>query len=143
MTQPIPAGSLSGKTALVTGSSRGIGADTATYFAQAGANVVINFRNKAPRAEKLAAELRGLGVDVLAVCAGAIRTPGYQARAGVREAPGTLDAAAVAAATLRALGRGPRVIPGWLNRIASWILGRMLPRRVAIAIMASSTEGLS
>lgn len=94
-------------------------------------------------AEGLWAELRGLGVDVLAVCAGAIRTPGYQARAGVREAPGTLDAADVAAATLRALGRGPRVIPGWLNRVASWILGRMLPRRVAIAIMASSTEGLS
>lgn len=67
MTQPIPAGSLSGKTALVTGSSRGIGADTATYFAQAGANVVINFRNKAPRAEKLATQLRELGVEVLVV----------------------------------------------------------------------------
>ena len=64
---PLPAGSLSGRTALVTGSSRGIGADTARYFAQAGANVVINFRNKAPRAEKLAAGLREFGVDVLVV----------------------------------------------------------------------------
>jgi NAD(P)-dependent dehydrogenase (short-subunit alcohol dehydrogenase family) len=64
---PLAPASLSGKTALVTGSSRGIGADTVRYFAQAGANVVINFRNKAPRAEKLAAELRGLGVDVLVV----------------------------------------------------------------------------
>ena len=51
----------------MTGSSRGIGADTARYLAQAGANVVINFRNKAPRAEKLATELRGLGVEVLVV----------------------------------------------------------------------------
>jgi len=51
----------------VTGSSRGIGADTVRYLAQAGANVVINFRNKAPRAEKLAAELRELGVEVLVV----------------------------------------------------------------------------
>jgi short-subunit dehydrogenase len=67
MSQPIPAGSLSGRTALVTGSSRGIGADTVTYLAQAGANVVINFRNKAPRAEKLAAQLRELGVEVLVV----------------------------------------------------------------------------
>ncbi|OAH51511.1 SDR family oxidoreductase [Microbacterium oleivorans] len=67
MSQPVPAASLTGKTALVTGSSRGIGADTARYLAQAGANVVINFRNKAPRAEKLATELRGLGVDVLTV----------------------------------------------------------------------------
>ncbi|MCM3696752.1 SDR family oxidoreductase [Microbacterium oleivorans] len=67
MSQPVPAASLTGKTALVTGSSRGIGADTARYLAQAGANVVINFRNKAPRAEKLATELRALGVDVLTV----------------------------------------------------------------------------
>jgi enoyl-[acyl-carrier protein] reductase III len=64
---PLAPGSLAGKTALVTGSSRGIGADTVRYFAQAGANVVINFRNKAPRAEKLAAELRELGVGALVV----------------------------------------------------------------------------
>ena len=51
---PIPAGALSGRTALVTGSSRGIGADTARDRAQGGANVVIKNRNKAPPAEKLA-----------------------------------------------------------------------------------------
>ena len=67
MSQILPAGSLSGKTALVTGSSRGIGADTVRYLAEAGANVVINFRNKAPRAEKLATQLRELGVEVLVV----------------------------------------------------------------------------
>ncbi|PVW06721.1 short chain dehydrogenase [Microbacterium sp. Gd 4-13] len=67
MSQPLAAGSLQGKTALVTGSSRGIGADTVRYLAEAGADVVINFRNKAPRAEKLAAELRELGVRVLVV----------------------------------------------------------------------------
>ncbi len=67
MSQILPAGSLSGKPALVTGSSRGIGADTVRYFAEAGANVVINFRNKAPRAEKLATQLRELGVEVLVV----------------------------------------------------------------------------
>ena len=64
---PLAPGSLSGKTALVTGSSRGIGADTVRYFAQAGADVVINYRNKAPRAEKLGAELRELGVQVLVI----------------------------------------------------------------------------
>jgi NAD(P)-dependent dehydrogenase (short-subunit alcohol dehydrogenase family) len=51
----------------VTGSSRGIGADTARFLAEAGANVVINYRNKAPRAEKLGAQLRELGVEVLVV----------------------------------------------------------------------------
>jgi len=67
MTQVLPAGSLDGKVALVTGSSRGIGADTVRYLAEAGADVVINFRNKAPRAEKLANELRALGRRALVV----------------------------------------------------------------------------
>lgn len=67
MTDVLPAGSLAGKVALVTGSSRGIGADTVRYFAEAGADVVINFRNKAPRAEKLASQLRELGVRALVV----------------------------------------------------------------------------
>ncbi|KTR86560.1 SDR family oxidoreductase [Leucobacter chromiiresistens] len=65
MTQILEPGSLAGRRALVTGSSRGVGADTARYFAQAGADVVVNFRNKAPRAEKLAAEFRDLGVRAL------------------------------------------------------------------------------
>lgn len=67
MSQTLPAESLTGKVALVTGSSRGIGADTIRYFAEAGADVVINFRNKAPRAEKLAAEVRALGRRALVV----------------------------------------------------------------------------
>lgn len=67
MSEVLPAGSLAGKVALVTGSSRGIGADTVRYFAEAGADVVINFRNKAPRAQKLAAQLRELGVRALVV----------------------------------------------------------------------------
>lgn len=65
MSHVLEAGSLSGRRALVTGSSRGIGAETVRVFAEAGADVVINFRNKAPRAEKLATELRELGVRAL------------------------------------------------------------------------------
>jgi NAD(P)-dependent dehydrogenase (short-subunit alcohol dehydrogenase family) len=65
VTQILEPGTLSGRRALVTGSSRGIGADTVRYFAEAGADVVVNFRNKAPRAEKLAAQLRELGVRAL------------------------------------------------------------------------------
>ncbi len=93
-------------------------------------------------AEGLWHELRAGGVDVLVSCAGAIRTPGYVAAGGGR-VPGLLEAAEVAEATLRAIGRGPRVIPGATNRIAAWILARLLPRRWAIAIMASSTRSLS
>lgn len=67
MAQILPPASLSGKTVLVTGSSRGVGADTIRYFAEAGANVVINYRNKAARAEKLAAEVAELGVETLVI----------------------------------------------------------------------------
>lgn len=92
MTQPIPAGTLTGRTALVTGSSRGIGADTARYLAEGGANVVINFRNKAPRAEKLAAQLRELGVEVLVVGADLTDAASVAAMmAAVEETFGSLD----------------------------------------------------
>ena len=67
MTNPLPAGSLDGIRALVTGSSRGIGADTVSYFAAAGASVVINYRNKAARAEKLVASIVAAGGVACAV----------------------------------------------------------------------------
>lgn len=51
----------------MTGSSRGIGADTVTYFSQAGARVVINYRNKEARALKLVAQLEQNGGEAIAV----------------------------------------------------------------------------
>ncbi|MFO7690132.1 MAG: SDR family oxidoreductase [Cryobacterium sp.] len=69
MSNPLAAGSLEGKRVLVTGSSRGIGADTVAYFAQAGARVVINYRNKAARAEKLARTIRDAGGTAITVAA--------------------------------------------------------------------------
>jgi NAD(P)-dependent dehydrogenase (short-subunit alcohol dehydrogenase family) len=89
---PLQSGSLAGKTALVTGSSRGIGADTVKYFAAAGANVVINYRAKAPRAAKLVAEIEAAGGHALAV--GADLTDPTSVRAmmdAARERFGTLD----------------------------------------------------
>jgi NAD(P)-dependent dehydrogenase (short-subunit alcohol dehydrogenase family) len=67
VTNPLASGSLDGKRALVTGSSRGIGADTAQYLAEAGASVVINYRNKEARAVKLADAIREQGGTALVV----------------------------------------------------------------------------
>lgn len=67
MTNPLPAGSLDGLRALVTGSSRGIGADTATYFAEAGAHVAINYRNKEARAAKLVDKIIEAGGSAIAI----------------------------------------------------------------------------
>lgn len=58
---------LQGKTIVVTGSSRGVGADTAQILAEAGANVVINYRSKAPRAEKIVAAITEKGGSAIAV----------------------------------------------------------------------------
>lgn len=88
-------------------------------------------------AESLWSELRPHGVDVVACVAGAVRTPGY-AVALDRDAPGTLDPEAVAEAALGALGRGPVVVPGATNRVASFVMRRLLPRRAAIRIMDRS-----
>ena len=63
----LPAGSLAGKRALITGSSRGIGADTAKYLAAAGARVAINYRNKEVRALKLIAEITDAGGEAIAI----------------------------------------------------------------------------
>jgi NAD(P)-dependent dehydrogenase (short-subunit alcohol dehydrogenase family) len=64
---PLKPGELAGKRVLVTGSSRGIGADTVTYFAEAGARVVVNYRNKEARALKLVAALEANGGEAIAI----------------------------------------------------------------------------
>lgn len=50
---------LAGKTALVTGGSRGIGRETSLRLAQAGAQVVINYNKSRDEAEKLKDEIAG------------------------------------------------------------------------------------
>ncbi len=105
----------------------------AVYAASKAFNIVL--------AESLWAELAPSGVDVLASCPGAVRTPGYL-KTTDKEAPGTLDALDVAARTLDALGSGPTYVPGAVNKMARFFLGRLLPRGTAVGIMQSNTAGL-
>ena len=60
-------GALEGKSAIVTGSSRGIGADVAKNLAAEGASVVINYRQKAPRANKVVTQIEEAGGRAVAV----------------------------------------------------------------------------
>ncbi|EGQ26869.1 SDR family oxidoreductase [Mammaliicoccus sciuri] len=57
---------LTGKTAIVTGGARGLGAQIAEAFAEAGANVVICSRN-AEACDEMSKKLKGMGVDSIAL----------------------------------------------------------------------------
>jgi 3-oxoacyl-[acyl-carrier protein] reductase len=54
-------GKLAGKTAVVTGASKGIGAGIAKAFGKEGANVVVNYARGKEDAEKVAAEIQKAG----------------------------------------------------------------------------------
>ncbi len=58
---------LDGKLALVTGGSRGIGAAVAVALAEAGADVVVNFRARSEDAKKVCTTVQKLGRRTLAV----------------------------------------------------------------------------
>jgi NAD(P)-dependent dehydrogenase (short-subunit alcohol dehydrogenase family) len=58
---------LADKLSLVTGASRGIGAATAVKLAEAGSDIVLNYRSKGARAEEVAARIAALGRRAIAV----------------------------------------------------------------------------
>lgn len=93
-------------------------------------------------AESLWYELRPFGIDVVACCAGAMPTPGY-ARTFGRDVPGMLAPTEAARQTLDRLGRGPRVVPGRVNRLAAQLMGRAVPRKTAIRFIARDTKHLT
>ena len=85
-------GLLDNKTAIVTGSSRGIGADVAKILAGQGAAVVVNYRQKAPRANKVVQGIEADGGRAVAVGADLTTQEGVQALASAAmENFGSLD----------------------------------------------------
>ena len=58
---------LSGKTAIVTGGTRGIGAEIVRTLARQGADVALNYRKSADEAERMVSELEAMGRKGLAV----------------------------------------------------------------------------
>lgn len=107
----------------------------ATYAASKAFNMIF--------AEGLWNELKNSGVDVLATVAGAVATPGYLTAQSPKGAPGTLRPNQVVEEALNALGKGPTIIPGRMNRLARFFMVRLLPRKTAISIMATNTKDLT
>lgn len=96
-------------------------------------------------AESLWAELRPQGVDVIASCAGPVRTPTY-----LQDSPRhprwltvpEMDCTPVVSETLRAIGRKPVVVPGLVNKITSFLVTRLLPRRTAVGLTSAGTRAM-
>ncbi|MCL2065871.1 MAG: SDR family NAD(P)-dependent oxidoreductase [Treponema sp.] len=94
-------------------------------------------------AEGLWKELKVHGIDVVGCCAGAILTPGYRQAEKSKTAPGAMAARDVAEQALQALGKGPVIVPGGLNKFARFLTARLMSRRTAVNMMEKNTGGLS
>jgi len=101
-----------------------------TYAATKAFNIVL--------AEGLWEEWRERGVDVLVCVSGAVKTPNYVASqpeqtGGLGDM--TINPDQVVKEALNALGKGPYVIPGRVNRISSFVMRHLLPRKLAVKFM--------
>ena len=107
------------------------GSGLVTYSSTKAFNIIL--------AEGLWRELRESGIDVVTCIAGAVRTPGYSTYSK-EDTPGIQEPETVARQALDALAKGPRFVPGLLNRISAQLLTRLLPRRTAISLLANATR---
>ena len=101
-----------------------------TYAATKAFNIVL--------AEGLWEEWRERGVDVLVCVSGAVKTPNYVASepehtGGLGDI--TMQSDQVVREALNALGKQPYIIPGRMNRISSFVIRHLLPRKTAVKFM--------
>jgi uncharacterized protein len=101
-----------------------------TYAATKAFNIVL--------AESLWEEWRARNVDVLVCISGAVSTPNYLASqpkktGGLGDRSMPPDQCVEEA--LGALGKQPYIIPGRMNRLASFVMRYMMPRKMAIMFM--------
>lgn len=108
-----------------------------TYAATKAFNIVL--------AESLWEEWRQQGVDMLVCVSGAVKTPNYVSSQPVKTGglgDMTLVPEQVVQEALDALGKQPFVIPGRMNRVASFVMRHLLPRKMTIQIMGRTLRAM-
>ena len=94
-------------------------------------------------AESLWYEWKKDGVDVIACCAGATSTPNFNNSKPEKSglfAPRVQTPEQVVSECLRRVGKQPSFISGTGNKVASFIMQKLLPRKMAITIMGDTTK---
>jgi short-subunit dehydrogenase len=94
-------------------------------------------------AESLWYEWRNKGVDIIACCAGATATPNFMASAPQKIsflAPKPQSPARVVEECLEKIGKTPSFVSGGGNKVATFFMQHIFPRRLAIRIMGDTTS---
>lgn len=94
-------------------------------------------------AESLWYEWKDRGVDVIACCAGATATPNYIASNPEKSgffAPRVQLPHEIAEECFRKLGKTPSFVTGRGNKVATFIMRRLMPRKMAVKIMGDTTR---
>ncbi|MCX6200099.1 MAG: SDR family NAD(P)-dependent oxidoreductase [Bacteroidetes bacterium] len=94
-------------------------------------------------AESLWYEWKDRGVDVIACCAGATSTPNFINTKPEKAdffAPRVQSPEEVVAECFKKLGKQPSFVTGTGNKMASFIMQKLLPRKMAINIMGDTTR---
>ena len=144
---------LSGRVAIITGSTRGIGRSIAQHLALAGANVVISSR-KADACEQVAEAIRGDGGEAIAIAANIGDKAQLQALVGeTRRQCGKIDVLVCNAASNPYYGPMANMPDDAFNKIlqnnvvsnhwlANLVLPEMAQRKDGAVIIVSSIGGL-
>jgi 3-oxoacyl-[acyl-carrier protein] reductase len=131
---------LDGRTALVTGGSRGIGRAVAILLARAGADVAIGYRSRAGEADAVAGAVRALGRRAILI-GGDLGDPAAADRmaADVGQAFGRLDIFVANAGVwpAEAVPAGRLPLPRWRATMAANLDALFYSTRAALGVMGA------
>ncbi|MBU7035459.1 MAG: 3-oxoacyl-ACP reductase FabG, partial [Theionarchaea archaeon] len=134
--------SLKGKTAVITGSSRGIGRGCALVLARYGCNIVINYVESSEKAQEVAEEITGLGVESLVVRADVSREQDVKSMIGSAISTfGGIDILVNNAGIHQHLKTWELSLEDWNRVIATNLTGVFLCSREAVSHMKKVGSG--
>lgn len=133
---------LSGKTALVTGASRGIGRECSKALAAAGATVIVNFHKSEEKAREVTQEIREAGGEAEPFKADISRPADVQTLfEGIREKYGRLDILVNNAGIIRDSLLLSMELPDWDRVIDLNLNGAFLCTKLAAEMMLPQHAG--